>query len=211
MQIDNLLLFLAASAAIAVVPGSGMLYTVGRGVGQGRKAALVSVAGLNTGALVHAAFAALGISVLIQQSAAAFYAVKCAGAAYLVYLGIRIILDRNLLVSPEGEGRTAPGKLASVFARGVTTDLLNPQVYLFFVSFLPQFVDPSSGGAAGQMLLLGFLFVLVNLPVDAAVAWFSGGLGDLLRRRPRFSKGVRFLSGGVMVGLGLKLALTEQR
>ena len=94
---------------------------------------------------------------------------------------------------------------------GQPGSLLNPQVYLFFVSFLPQFVDPSSGGAAGQMLLLGFLFVLVNLPVDATVAWFSGGLGDLLRRRPRFSKGVRFLSGGVMVGLGLKVALTEQR
>ncbi|CAA9492435.1 MAG: hypothetical protein AVDCRST_MAG12-2172, partial [uncultured Rubrobacteraceae bacterium] len=162
MQTENLLLFLAASAAIAVVPGSGMLYTVGRGVGQGRKAALVSVAGLNTGALVHAAFAALGISVLIQQSAVAFYAVKYAGAAYLVYLGVRILLDRSLLVSPEGGGRTAPGKLAAVFAQGVATDLLNPQVYLFFVSFLPQFVDPSSGGAAGQMLLLGFLFVLVN-------------------------------------------------
>lgn len=212
MQTENLLLFLAASAAIAVVPGSGMLYTVGRGVGQGRKAALVSVAGLNTGALVHAAFAALGISVLIQQSAAAFYAVKYAGAAYLVYLGIRILLDRrNLFGSPEGEERTASGKLAVVFAQGVATDLLNPQVYLFFVSFLPQFVDPSSGGVAGQMLLLGFLFVLVNLPIDATVAWFSGGVGDLLRRRPRFSKGMRLLSGGVMVGLGLKLALTEQR
>lgn len=210
MQIDNLLLFLAASAAIAVVPGSGMLYTVGRGIGQGRKAALVSVAGLNTGALVHAAFAALGVSVLIQQSAGLFSVVKYAGAAYLVYLGIKIVLDRRAFGASEGEG-APPGKLAPVFAQGVATDLLNPQVYLFFVSFLPQFVDPSSGGVAGQMLLLGFLFVLVNLPVDAAVAWFSGGIGDLLRRRPRFYEGVRFLSGGVMVGLGLKLALSEQR
>lgn len=210
MQIENLLLFLAAAAAIAVVPGSGMFYTVGRGIGQGRKAALVSVAGLNTGALVHTALAALGISVLIQQSAALFYVVKYAGAAYLVYLGVKIVLDRGALAPSEGTG-AGSGKLPAVFVQGVATDLLNPQVYLFFVSFLPQFVDPSSGGVAGQMLLLGFLFVLVNLPVDAAVAWFSGGVGELLRRRPRFSQGVRFLSGGVLVGLGLKLALTEQR
>lgn len=211
MQIENLLLFLAASAAIAVVPGSGMLYTVGRGVGQGRKAALVSVAGLNTGALVHTAFAALGVSVLIQQSAGLFYVVKYAGAAYLIYLGIKILLNRESFGSSEREGGIASKKLAAVFTQGVATDLLNPQVYLFFISFLPQFVDPSSGGVAGQMLLLGFLFVLVNLPVDAAVAWFSGGVGELLRSRPRFANGMRFLSGGVLVGLGLKLALTEQR
>lgn len=210
MQIENLLLFLAASAAIAIVPGSGMLYTVGRGIGQGRKAALVSVAGLNTGALVHTAFAALGVSVLIQQSAGLFYVVKYAGAAYLVYLGVRIILDRKAFSVSEGES-VPSGKLAAVFTQGVATDLLNPQVYLFFISFLPQFVDPSSGGVAGQMLLLGVLFVLVNLPIDAAVAWFSGGAGDWLKRRPRFFKGMRFLSGGIMVGLGLKLALTEQR
>ncbi len=104
MQIENLLLFLAASAAIAIVPGSGMLYTLGRGVGQGRKAALFSVAGLNTGALVHTALAALGVSVLIQQSAGLFYVVKYAGAAYLVYLGIKIVLDRESFGSSEGEG-----------------------------------------------------------------------------------------------------------
>lgn len=209
MSTETLLLFLAASAAVAMVPGPDILYVVGCGVGQGRRAALVLALALNIGALVHAAFAALGVSVLIQQSSPAFYAVKYAGAAYLVYLGVRMVLDREAFGVEDREG-PAPGRLRTVFAQGVVTDLLNPKVYLFFASFLPQFVDPAAGGVAGQMVVLGLLFVLVNLPIDAAIAWFSGGVGELVARRPRFSAAVRWLAGGILVVLGLRLALPER-
>ncbi len=209
MPTETLILFLAASAAVAVVPGPDILYVVGRGVGQGRRAALVSALALNTGALVHAAFAALGVSVLIQQSAPAFYAVKYAGAAYLVYLGVRMALDRGALRTREEE-QLPPGRLRAVFAQGVVTDLLNPKVYLFFASFLPQFVDPSAGGVVGQMLVLGLLFVLVNLPIDAAIAWFSGGVGEVVANSPRFSAAVRWVAGGILVALGLRLAVPER-
>lgn len=209
MPVETLVLFVAASAAVAIVPGPDILYLVGRGVAQGRKSALVSAAALNTGALVHAAFAALGVSVLIQQSAPTFYAVKYAGAAYLVYLGVRTVLDKEAFGVPGGEGPT-PARLRAVFAQGVVTDLLNPKVYLFFAAFLPQFVDPSAGGVAGQMLVLGLLFVLVNLPIDSAIAWFSGAVGEALAGRPRFRSAVRWAAGGVLVALGLRLAVPER-
>jgi hypothetical protein len=134
-----------------------------------------------------------GLSVLLKQSAVAFYAVKYAAAAYLVYLGVRVLLDRDNLRTREGA--VARERLTGVFAQGVATNLLNPKAYLFF---LPQFVDPSPGGDAARMLLLGLLFVAIEVVCDGLVAWFSGGLGEMLARRTRLSAAVRWLAGGVL-------------
>jgi threonine/homoserine/homoserine lactone efflux protein len=205
---QTLVLFLGASLAITLAPGADMLYVVSRGVAQGRTAALVSAAAVNSGSLIHLLFAVLGLSLLLQQSALAFYAVKYAGAAYLVYLGVRILLDRNGL--RPSEGAVTSRRLAGVFVQGVVTNLLNPKAYLFFLSFLPQFVDPSAGGVAARMLLLGLVFVGIGVVCDGLIAWFSGGLGESLARRPRLSAAVRWLAGGILVALGLRLAVPER-
>jgi threonine/homoserine/homoserine lactone efflux protein len=209
LSTETLVLFLSVSLAITLAPGADMIYVVSRGVGQGRQAALVSAAAVNTGSVIHLLFAVLGLSILLQRSAVAFYAIKYVGAAYLVYLGVRVLLDRES-IQPSEEA-VPRRRLAGVFAQGVATNLLNPKAYLFFLSFLPQFADPSVGGVAVQMLLFGFLFVAIGVVCDSLIAWFSGGLGELLARRPRFSAAVRWLAGGILVALGLRLAVPEQR
>ena len=207
MTYQDLALFLLASAVIAVVPGPDILYLVGRGVAQGRRSAVASALALNVGALIHAVLAALGVSVLVLQFAPLFYVVKYAGAAYLCYLGIRMMLDRSRLTID------APGvptvSLRRVFGEGVLTDLLNPKVYLFFVAFLPQFVDPRGDRVAAEILLLGVLFVLVNLPIDLTIAVLAGRLGELFARRPHIATRVRWGAGGLLVALGLRVAVAD--
>jgi threonine/homoserine/homoserine lactone efflux protein len=192
MPETNLLLFVTASMALIVVPGPDMVYVITRGVSQGRPAALVSAAGVCSGTLVHTVFAAVGLSAILAQSALAFSVVKYLGAAYLVYLGVRAVLDRDGFPAPE---RAERANLSVVFRQGVVSNLLNPKVALFFLAFLPQFVD----------------FTIMGLLVLCAVALFSGTLGEWLRSRPSFTSALRWLTGGVLVALGLKLAIPEQR
>jgi len=205
---QTLLPFLLVSLAITLAPGADMLYVVSRGVGQGRVAALVSAAAVNTGSLVQLLFAVAGLSVLLQRSAVGFYAIKYVGAAYLVYLGVRMVLDRERL--KPSEGGVPRRRLKWVFAQGVATNLLNPKACLFFLSFLPQFVDPSGEGVAARMLYFGLVFVGIGIVCDGLVAWFSGGLGDSLARRPRLAVAVRWLAGGILVALGFRLAIPER-
>lgn len=209
MSAETLVPFLGVALAITLAPGADMLYVVSRGVAQGRAAALVSAAAVNTGSLIHLLFAVLGLSLLLEQSAVAFYALKYAGAAYLVYLGVRTLLDRSSLHPSEGAVPSSR-RLTGVFVQGVATNLLNPKAYLFFLSFLPQFVDPSAGGVAARMLLLGLVFVGIGVVCDGLIAWSSGGLGESLARRPRLSVVVRWLAGGILVALGLRLAIPAQ-
>ena len=158
----NLLLFFTASLALIVAPGPDMLYVLTRGVTQGRPAGLVSAAGVCSGILVHTAFAAVGLSTILAQSAVAFSVVKYVGAAYLVYLGVRTILDREGFAAPGQEAERA--RLATVFHQGVLSNVLNPKVALFFLAFLPQFVDPRAGSAGFQMLAFGAAFTVVSRP-----------------------------------------------
>ena len=203
----NLLLFVTASLALTVVPGPDMVYVLTRGVSQGRSAGLVSAAGVCCGVLVHTAFAAVGLSAILAQSAVAFSVVKYAGAAYLVYLGIRTILDKEGFASP---GRAERARLPIVFRQGMLTNVLNPKVALFFLAFLPQFVEPA-GSTGWQMLALGVAFTLVGLAVLSVVALCSGALGEWLRGRPAFAGALRWLTGSVLVALGLRLAVPERR
>jgi threonine/homoserine/homoserine lactone efflux protein len=161
------------------------------------------------GVAVHTTFAAVGLSALLAPSATAYSVIKYAGAAYLIYLGLKTLLGREGL-SVAGE-EAAPVGLKSVFFQAVISDVLNPKVALFFVAFLPQFVDPASGGVATQLLVLGLLFALVGLVIDGVIAYFSGSLGEWLGREARAANALRWLMGTVLVGLGLRLALPDRR
>lgn len=203
----NLLLFLTASLALIVTPGQDNLYVMTRGIARGRTAALVSSWGVCAGLVVHTTLAALGLSAILASSAAAFQIVKYAGVAYLVYLGVRTLLDRESFSVPEGEARPSRG-LGGVFAQGVATNVLNPKVALFFLAFLPQFAG-ASGGAA-QFLALGGIFALLALVITGVIAVFSGALGGWLKSRPGPANVLRYATGGILVGLGVRLALAER-
>jgi threonine/homoserine/homoserine lactone efflux protein len=205
----SLMVFLGASLALIIHPGPNMVYIVTRGVAQGRGAALVSVLGMGTGQTVHTLFAALGLSAVLQQSAAAFAVVKYAGAAYLIFLGIKTLLDRGSLAVPEG---TTPRiGLLKVYRQGAVLSVFNPYLALFFLAYLPQFADPKAGSVALQLILLGLTYTALALVVYGTVALFSGALGDRLAAAPRLSNALRWLTGSVLVGLGLRLALPERR
>ncbi len=208
MQETDLILFLTASLALIVAPGPDNILVLTRGVAQGRGAALVSAAGASVGLVVHSTFAAVGLSALLQQSAVAFSVVKYAGAAYLIYLGIKTLLDRESFAVT---GEAAPARLGSVFSQAVASNVLNPKVALFFLAFLPQFADPTAGGVAPQLLALGLTFALLTWMIFSALGYFSGSLGNWLVSRPKLADGLRWLTGGVLIGLGLRLALPDRR
>jgi threonine/homoserine/homoserine lactone efflux protein len=167
------------------------------------------VLGLATATLVHAVAMALGLSTLFLYSPLAFAMVKYLGAAYLIYLGVSALLSRGTFHA--ATTNAAPLSLGAVYRQGVLTDLLNPKVALFFISFLPQFVDPSAGSPTLQILFFGLLFHVTGVPVNLLVALAGGRLATLLALRPSFARIQNWISGTVLVVLGLRLALSEQR
>lgn len=208
MLTANLALFLPAAIALIVAPGPDSLYVLARGIGQGRRAGIISALGTCTGLLVHTTAAALGLAVLLQTSTVAYLVVKYVGAAYLLYLGVRTLLTRqSLLVSAPA---TRPS-WARMYVQGLLTNVLNPKVALFFVAFLPQFVNPQGGAVALQMLALGILFDVLGLLYLMLVALLSGSLGALVQRRPAWANRLRWVTGSVLVGLGLRLAIPDRR
>lgn len=201
----NLLLFLTASLALIATPGPDMIYVISRGVAQGRGVGLVSAWGTCTGLVVHTALAAAGLTALLRSSATAFTVVKYAGAAYLIYLGVKTLLRRERF--DVGESAVPAAGSGKIFLQGVLSNVLNPKIALFFLAFLPQFVSPASGSAALQMLVLGLTFTVLSLAVFNAIAYFSGTLGGWLGRKPAFAGVLRWFTGSVLIGLGLRLAL----
>jgi len=205
-ETSTLIVFATAALVLLVVPGPAVLYIVARGIHQGRWAALVSAWAVGVGNLVHATAAALGLSALLMSSALVFSAVKYLGAAYLIFLGIRTLLARDdiaYLTAPP------PRSLRQVFRQGLLVSVLNPKTALFFVAFLPQFVDPSRGSVTGQVLLLGLLLVVLGIGTDSVYALLSGTLGGWLRRSASFGRRQRLFSGGVYVALGTTTALAD--
>jgi threonine/homoserine/homoserine lactone efflux protein len=205
----NIALFIAASLAVIVAPGPDNVYVLTRGVAQGREVALASAWGMCSGLLFHTTLAAVGLSAILARSAVAFSVIKYAGAAYLIYLGLRALLSKEEFASAEEEAPTA--RLGSFFFRGLTMNLLNPKVAVFFLAFLPQFASPATDGAALRLLALGLIFALISVIVFSAVALFSGALGDRLSRNPHFTNALRWLTGCVLVGLGVRLALSGRQ
>lgn len=197
-----------ASLALVVVPGPAVLYIVGRSIDQGRTAGFASAADVATGGLVHVTAAALGLSALLASSALAFSAVKYLGAAYLIYLGVRMLLSNpDVTVN----ARHMPRSTRNIYLQGIVVEALNPKVALFFLAFLPQFVDPRRGSVGGQMLVLGAMFVTIGLCSDSLYAFIAGGAGDWLKRQPAFASLQRYVAGTVFIGLGLAAALSGGR
>jgi threonine/homoserine/homoserine lactone efflux protein len=202
---STLALVAVASFALAVVPGPAVLYIVTRSIAQGRAAGLVSVCGIHAGTLVHVAAAAFGLSALLMRSVLAFNVVKYAGAAYLVFLGVRKLRERD---DPGFSTGVRAEPLGRVFAQGIWVNVLNPKTALFFFAFLPQFVEIGHGTAGLQMLVLGLTFIVVAFVSDSTYAVVSATLAARLRSSARFARRQRLFSGGVYVALGLSAAVT---
>ncbi|HYC34779.1 MAG TPA: LysE family translocator [Usitatibacter sp.] len=208
MEGTKLWLYVVASLALIITPGQDMLYVLSRSLAQGKVAGVCSALGVIVGILVHTALAAFGVGAILMASEALFLALKLVGAAYLVYLGIRLLLTR----APQGPGATHAGRLSpmSLFWQGVLSNVSNPKIVLFFLAFLPQFVDPASANPTGDLVFLGVLYAAMGLPVKVGVALAAGSLSERVLRRPAALVWVNRASGAVLVGLGLRLAGTQR-
>ena len=203
----RLTLFLITAFVILITPGPAVLYIIARSVDQGRLAGIVSTLGVAFGTMFHVAAAALGISALLATSATAFSVLKYLGAAYLIYLGIRKLMERDLydrqhVYVPESHGR--------IFWQGVVVNVLNPKTALFFLAFLPQFIDISRGHATLQMIGLGLLFVIIGIFSDGSWALLAGTAGSWLKNHLGFLRAQRYFSGSVFIVLGVAMAVTGQ-
>jgi threonine/homoserine/homoserine lactone efflux protein len=204
----SLLVFIAAGLMLNITPGPDVLYIVGRSISQGRVAGIVSALGIATGCLCHLAAAALGLSALMVTLPLAFDAVRYAGAAYLVWLGLRAMASRS---SPLQVQRADTAPLGRVFRQGMLTNVLNPKVALFFLAFLPQFTNGARGSLPLQIILLGLLFIANGTMVCILYAIAASRLGDWLRTRYDIATWLNRAIGGLFVGLGLRLALGDRR
>jgi len=192
-------LFFAAAFLLAITPGPGLFYVLARSLAGGRKEGSISSLGTFVGGLVHVVAAALGLSAVLAASALAFNVVKYAGAAYLVYLGVRMIMARGVVREPGGTG----GAARDSFQQGILTEVLNPKTALFFLAFIPQFVLPERGSLFLQFAVLGVMSVTMNTLADLTVAQFAGAISERLRRNPRLQVRQRVASGVGMIGLGI--------
>jgi threonine/homoserine/homoserine lactone efflux protein len=200
---SSLMFFIGAALLLLVIPGPAVFYILGRSIGHGRSAGLVSALGISVVTLVHTAAAAVGLSALLMSSAIAFGAVKYLGAAYLIYLGVQKLRREESMELQEG----APSiKLRRIFAQGIVVNVLNPKSALFFFAFLPQFVDASRGNVVGQILFLGILFAFLGMLSDSLWAIFAGTLAQWLRGNARWMRAQRYVSGGMLISLGVATA-----
>ena len=209
---QTIALFMISALALNLTPGPAVLFILSRSFGQGREAAVVAVLGLATASVIQAVAAAFGLSALFLYSPLAFAIVKYCGAAYLVYLGIAGFRSGGIAgIAGRIDSPRPRRSLARAYGQGLLTDLLNPKLLLFFFSFLPQFVDPARGKPAVQMLVLGLLFQVTGIPTNLAVALAGGSLARLIARRPFWARVQRWCSSAILVGLGVRLALTSRR
>jgi threonine/homoserine/homoserine lactone efflux protein len=204
----TLLAFVAAALLVLVIPGPGFLYILARSLAQGRLAGLVSAVGLVAGTLVQVGAAAAGLSALLMASATAFGIVKALGAGYLIYLGLRALFARQPSAGVEA---APPCSMFRVFIDGIVVSIFNPKIAIFFLAFLPQFVDPSQGPVPQQFLLLGLIFVVLALIIDGAFALLAGSLQHRLGGRVMKGPVSRYATGIVYIGLGVTTALVERR
>ena len=207
----RLLLFLTAALLLAVAPGPGMLYVLARSLAGGKREGVLSALGTFLGGMVHVLAAALGVSVILARSAAAFSTVKYAGAAYLCFLGVRMILDaRKQEAFSTDESNVAPSISArNPLWQGVATEMLNPKTALFFLSFIPQFVNRGAGHVFLQFVVLGTVSVVLNTSADMVVILLAGPLGKKIRSSVVFRRRQRTVTGAIMIGLGTYLATSE--
>lgn len=207
--INNFEAFILAGLILNLTPGADTMYILGRSVSQGKKAGILSALGIATGALVHCLFAALGLSVILAKSALAFEIVKYIGAAYLIYLGIKMLIsktDENFELKNNNERVN----YRKIYLSGILTNVLNPKVALFFLAFLPQFINPEYSQSFLPFLILGLTFVTTGTIWCLALAVFSSKLSDTIRKNYMIKKWLDKITGGIFIALGIKLALTKK-
>ncbi|MEV8532230.1 LysE family translocator [Streptomyces sp. NPDC051211] len=204
-----LMLFLPTVLAVVAVPGPNMLLILSRGIGQGRRAAFASAVGVELGTLVHVVGTVVGVSALVATSTLAFNVVKYAGAAYLVYLGVRTLLSTSGTVSEGASGADDHRPIGALMRQGVLVNVLNPKVALFFLSLLPQYVDPDRGSVASQTLTLGLVFFGIALAMDLLYAMASVGVGAWLARNVRFARAQKYVTGITYLLLGVFAAFAQ--
>jgi threonine/homoserine/homoserine lactone efflux protein len=198
---------LVAALALNVSPGPDMLYVISRTLEQGRRAGIVSALGIGVGTLAYTLATALGLSALLLSLPILFNAIRYAGALYLTYLGFRMLFAKVGKTRGAAEGTPVHMPHRSVFRQGVTTNVLNPKVALFFLAFLPQFVDQTKGQVALQLVLLGLMFDTSGTSVNVLVATLAGRVGDSLKKGLTFSRLQRVLPALILIGLAILVAL----
>lgn len=198
--------FLTAAVVLLLIPGPAVFHIIGRSIGQGRAAGLVSACGISVGTLFHVFAATLGVSAVLASSVVAFQTVKYLGAAYLVFLGAQ----RLMLCAPEkfGEAGAERVRLRRVFGQGVVVNILNPESALFIVAFLPQFVTPKHGNVQEQILCLGLLFTSLGILSDSMGAMLAGTLAGLMNKKKSWLNAPCYVSGGLLITLGLATAFS---
>jgi RhtB (resistance to homoserine/threonine) family protein len=207
-NIENFYLFLTVSILINLSPGPDMIYTAARSLSQGTKAGIFSALGIFTGCLFHITAAVVGLSTIIEESVLLFSIIKYAGAAYLIYLGIRSLLSRR---NTNNEIAALPSMTnKKIFFQGMFTNILNPKVAIFFLSFLPQFIDPQSNHLQEQIAFLGLWFAVQGSLILIIVATVTGMFRDLLQKNPGFWNWQEKITGLILVGLGIKMIFTKK-
>jgi threonine/homoserine/homoserine lactone efflux protein len=201
----TLLAYTAAAAVLVLIPGPGTAWIIAQSAAGGARRGAQAAVGLETATLIHALAAGLGLSAVLATSALAFEIVKYAGAAYLVWLGIQAWRERDASAGhPAAPAAVVPAR--QVYLRSVLTGVLNPKVALFFLAFLPQFVDPARGAVPLQFLLLGLILSVIGLCHSLMLSWLVGRMGRRLAGSPRAARWKRRITGGVFIALGLRLA-----
>ena len=206
---QNLWLFFVASILLNLTPGNDMIYVASRSISQGSRAGIISACGIFIGCMMHTIAAILGLSFIIAKSAFVFGIIKFLGAGYLIYLGTRALLTRAS-INEEIENMPRVNRL-KLLRQGIITNVLNPKVAIFFLSFLPQFVDPSSPAFKLQLLVLGTWFDVQGCLILVGVAWILGKTTKFIKRNPTFWEVQQKITGFVLVGLGIKIALTTNK
>jgi threonine/homoserine/homoserine lactone efflux protein len=202
-ELDLYRLFLLTSFIVLIIPGPAVIYIMTTSVDQGRVAGVVSALGLGIGNLVQALAAALGLSALVASSAIAFSIVKYAGAAYLIYVGVRRLMQNDDPLDMTGRQRRLP----KIFTQGIVVNILNPKVALFFLAFLPQFIDTTRGGVTSQVAILGCSFAVLGVFTDSTYGLIGGTIGGALKQSLRYKKAERYVTGGIFITLGVGSAL----
>lgn len=209
LHFQNTWLFFIAALLLNITPGNDMLYVSSRSISQGSRAGIISALGVFVGCFVHIMAAVFGLSLIIARSAYLFNIIKVAGAAYLIYLGIKALLSKP--AQTPASSKVTKADHWKLFKQGALTNALNPKVAIFFLSFLPQFIDPSSGLVKIQLAVLGLWFAAQGTLVLIIVALIFGKTKDFFSRNPRFWKIQEKITGTILIGLGIKVALTTKK
>jgi threonine/homoserine/homoserine lactone efflux protein len=204
---SQLAAFIVVSVILGATPGPDIIYVITRGASQGARAGVAAAAGLATGVIGHTVLCVVGLSAVLAASAIAFTAIKIAGAIYLIYLGVRMWRDKNAINLSDGHDRAM---LADIYRQSILMNLLNPKVAIFFLAFLPQFVSTDAGSVPAQFAILGTIFMIVSFMVMSLAGLAGGFLRQAVMRDERIGHWIKFTAGGVMMALGVRLALQEQ-